>query len=141
MNVAARIESHGAKGKIHVSLETAKELIKCGMSKILVEREQKIHAKGKGYLQTYFLSNDFIHCSKRRRRMDCTSSETNSSSNNSQSTFTMGSSTSFVSRRHSLGREEESSSSMGGGADDLPYATSTLTASFVVDGSSSQVWT
>ena len=50
VNTAARMESNGEKSKIHVSSSTAKELIRLGRASILVEREERIFAKGKGYL-------------------------------------------------------------------------------------------
>ncbi|CAB9515308.1 Receptor-type guanylate cyclase gcy [Seminavis robusta] len=56
VNTAARMESNGAKNKIHLSQETADLLIKGGKEKWVMAREEKIHAKGKGELQTYWLN-------------------------------------------------------------------------------------
>ena len=58
------MESNGIKCKIHVSEATAKELVRLGKGNILVEREEKIFAKGKGMLQTYFLSDAFVTSAK-----------------------------------------------------------------------------
>lgn len=59
VNTAARMESNGVKSKIHVSKQTAQQLIQHGREDILIEREEKIFAKGKGHLQTFFLSDEF----------------------------------------------------------------------------------
>ena len=48
-------ESTGVKGKIHVSQATADALIKAGKKSWLTEREDKITAKGKGLMTTYFV--------------------------------------------------------------------------------------
>lgn len=56
MNTAARIESTGSRGRIHVSSETAALLRKAGKSSWLTEREDKVFAKGKGLLTTFWLS-------------------------------------------------------------------------------------
>ncbi|CAJ1939564.1 unnamed protein product [Cylindrotheca closterium] len=55
MNVAARVESKGAAGRIHVSQDTADHLRKCHKGHWLVKREGTIIAKGKGDLQTYWI--------------------------------------------------------------------------------------
>lgn len=49
---ASRMESTGVKGSIHCSEETARLL----PSRWLIEREEKIVAKGKGEMQTYFVT-------------------------------------------------------------------------------------
>jgi len=56
MNTAARIESNGECNRIHLSLDTATLLMDAGKQHWLEEREEKINAKGKGELQTYWLS-------------------------------------------------------------------------------------
>jgi class 3 adenylate cyclase len=56
MNTASRMESNGVAGRIHVSQETALELIAKGKSSWITPREDKIIAKGKGELQTYWVS-------------------------------------------------------------------------------------
>jgi class 3 adenylate cyclase len=55
VNTASRMESNGVKGKIHVSEATADRLIKKGKESWLVEREDRIVAKGKGEMKTYFV--------------------------------------------------------------------------------------
>jgi len=55
INTASRMESTGKAGKIQVSEETA-ELIRLDRKeRWLIKREDKIHAKGKGELQTYWI--------------------------------------------------------------------------------------
>lgn len=56
MNTAARMESTGLPNKIHLSQETADQLIASGKSNWLELREDRVFAKGKGELQTYFLN-------------------------------------------------------------------------------------
>jgi class 3 adenylate cyclase len=56
MNTAARMESNGERERIHVSQATANELIARGKSSWLVTRPDKIVAKGKGEMQTYWVS-------------------------------------------------------------------------------------
>ena len=56
MNTAARMESNGVKGRIHVSQTTADELSNAGKAAWLTTREEKIVAKGKGSMQTYFVT-------------------------------------------------------------------------------------
>ena len=55
VNTAARMESNGAKERIHVSQETADLIEAANKPHWLTPREDKIHAKGKGELQTYWL--------------------------------------------------------------------------------------
>jgi Adenylate and Guanylate cyclase catalytic domain len=55
MNTTSRIESTGVSNRIHISQATASLLIAAGKEKWVVPREQKITAKGKGELTTYFL--------------------------------------------------------------------------------------
>ncbi|CAB9529137.1 Receptor-type guanylate cyclase gcy [Seminavis robusta] len=55
MNTAARMESNGQPGKVHLSDSTADLLIKSGKQHWVVEREDKIVAKGKGEMTTYWL--------------------------------------------------------------------------------------
>ena len=52
---AARMESNGEPGRIHVSEATAMELKKYGYEGWLERRDETIHAKGKGTMQTYFI--------------------------------------------------------------------------------------
>jgi class 3 adenylate cyclase len=56
MNTASRMESTGVAGRIQVSKETAERIAKHGKEHWLVQRENKITAKGKGEMTTYFLN-------------------------------------------------------------------------------------
>jgi Adenylate and Guanylate cyclase catalytic domain len=56
MNTAARMESNGRKDRIHLSQETAELLIAAGKNSWVTAREDKIIAKGKGELQTFWLT-------------------------------------------------------------------------------------
>jgi class 3 adenylate cyclase len=56
MNTASRMESNGMPHRIHVSQETANELVAKGKSGWVTPREDKIVAKGKGELQTYWVA-------------------------------------------------------------------------------------
>jgi class 3 adenylate cyclase len=55
VNTASRMESTGTPRKIQVSESTADALILEGKESWLVPRSEKVHAKGKGEMQTYFL--------------------------------------------------------------------------------------
>lgn len=55
MNTASRMESNGVRDKIQISQETADLLTSFGKAHWFVKREDKIVAKGKGELQTYWL--------------------------------------------------------------------------------------
>ena len=54
VNTASRMESTGVPQRIQVSKETADALIGRGKGSWLTERKDKIVAKGKGELTTYF---------------------------------------------------------------------------------------
>jgi hypothetical protein len=56
MNTAARIESNGRPGCIHVSQETADLLSKAGKGHWIKPRDEKIVAKGKGELTTFWVN-------------------------------------------------------------------------------------
>ena len=58
VNTAARMESHGIKGRIQVSESAAQELMARNKGHWLIPREDKIQAKGKGELQTYWIHID-----------------------------------------------------------------------------------
>jgi class 3 adenylate cyclase len=54
MNTASRMESNGEAGRIHISKETANELIAKGKTSWVTLRQDKVVAKGKGEMQTYW---------------------------------------------------------------------------------------
>mmetsp|Transcript_7886 Transcript_7886/g.15271 ORF Transcript_7886/g.15271 Transcript_7886/m.15271 type:complete len:1152 (-) Transcript_7886:303-3758(-) len=56
MNTASRMESTGVRDKIQLSQETAELLYAHGKSRWVTPREERVIAKGKGELQTYWLS-------------------------------------------------------------------------------------
>lgn len=56
VNTCSRIESTGKAGRIHVSQTTADILVNSGKAHWLVARTDKVVAKGKGELQTFWLS-------------------------------------------------------------------------------------
>lgn len=56
VNTASRMESNGVKGCIHVSQTTADELSAKGKGAWLTPREEKLSVKGKGEMQTYFVT-------------------------------------------------------------------------------------
>ena len=56
MNTASRMESTSLSNKMQVSQETADLLTAAGHQKWLTPRETVVHAKGKGALQTYFVT-------------------------------------------------------------------------------------
>ncbi|CAB9501980.1 Receptor-type guanylate cyclase gcy [Seminavis robusta] len=56
VNTASRMESNGVKGRIHVSQSTADSLIAQNKGDWLSERPDKITAKGKGVMTTYFVT-------------------------------------------------------------------------------------
>ena len=55
MNTASGMESNGQPGRIHVSEDTAKELVAKGKESWLEARQDKIVAKGLGELQAYWV--------------------------------------------------------------------------------------
>jgi class 3 adenylate cyclase len=56
MNTASRMESTGLRDKIQVSQDTHDLLLAAGKSKWLTPREEKVVAKGKGEMQTYWVA-------------------------------------------------------------------------------------
>jgi class 3 adenylate cyclase len=70
MNTASRMESTGLRDKIQVSQDTADLLIAGGKSKWLVIRDEKVVAKGKGEMQTYWV---LVGTSKNKSSADSTS--------------------------------------------------------------------
>ena len=55
MNTTARHESTGEGSKIHISEQFARELVKFGKRDWAIPREDKVQAKGKGTLTTFWL--------------------------------------------------------------------------------------
>ena len=55
VNTAARMESNGTPGRIHCSFATADLLKEAGKEHWLTPREDVVHAKGKGAMQTYWV--------------------------------------------------------------------------------------
>ena len=55
MNTCARLESSGARGRIHISKETANHFIKEGKEAWLEKRMDVQHLKGLGSVETYWL--------------------------------------------------------------------------------------
>jgi class 3 adenylate cyclase len=56
VNTAARMESNGAAGRIHMSQKTAELLIAAGKGAWITQRKDMIEAKGKGKMITYWLT-------------------------------------------------------------------------------------
>ena len=56
VNTASRIESSGEKNMIHLSAETAALLLEAGKADWVQPRETLVTAKGKGEMQTYWLT-------------------------------------------------------------------------------------
>ena len=56
VNTASRMESTGVPGRIQLSEAAAAEVIAVGRGEWLTERPDKIVAKGKGEMKTYFAS-------------------------------------------------------------------------------------
>eukprot|EP00980_Cylindrotheca_fusiformis_P011409 scaffold2642_cov120-Cylindrotheca_fusiformis.AAC.18 len=56
MNTAARMESSGERNRIQISQVTADLLTEAGLARWIIPRSSKILVKGKGEMQTYWLS-------------------------------------------------------------------------------------
>jgi len=56
MNTAARVESNGMRDRIHISKDTADNLLLAGKKRWIAKREDAVYAKGKGKLETYWLT-------------------------------------------------------------------------------------
>jgi hypothetical protein len=57
MNTTARVLTSGLRDYIHVSEQTANLLVNAGKEKWLVPRQDKVEAKGKGILKTFWLKS------------------------------------------------------------------------------------
>mmetsp|Transcript_6696 Transcript_6696/g.18744 ORF Transcript_6696/g.18744 Transcript_6696/m.18744 type:complete len:1206 (-) Transcript_6696:178-3795(-) len=55
VNTAARMEGTGERGRIHLSEETGKELVKFNKGHWIKQRSDLVVAKGKGHMSTYWL--------------------------------------------------------------------------------------
>eukprot|EP00980_Cylindrotheca_fusiformis_P010892 scaffold2482_cov116-Cylindrotheca_fusiformis.AAC.2 len=56
MNTAARMESSGERSRIQISQVTADLLTEAGLARWIIPRSSKIYVKGKGEMQTYWVS-------------------------------------------------------------------------------------
>jgi class 3 adenylate cyclase len=83
MNTASRMESTGLRDKIQVSQDTADLLLAAGKSKWVEAREEKVVAKGKGEMQTYWVA---VGSSKKHSSNGDTSSTGDSDEQGNQST-------------------------------------------------------
>lgn len=61
VNTAARIESTGQRGRIHLSEECANEIMRHNKAHWVQPREDKVSAKGKGELTTFWLGGTGAH--------------------------------------------------------------------------------
>jgi hypothetical protein len=59
MNTTSRIQTTGLPGRIQISADTANLLKKAGKDRWVQPREDVVHAKGKGAMETYWLSSSF----------------------------------------------------------------------------------
>jgi class 3 adenylate cyclase len=79
VNTTARVETTGAPNKIHLSSDTAELLTASGKGHWVQMRSEKVVAKGKGELQTYWL--DMKGTSSRSQTSGSVSSDANSRDN------------------------------------------------------------
>jgi class 3 adenylate cyclase len=56
MNTTARIETTGEPNHIHISTDTAKQIMNAGKEHWMTPRADKVVAKGKGEMTTYWLN-------------------------------------------------------------------------------------
>ena len=75
MNTASRMESTGIRDRIQISQETADLLIEAGKSGWITPREEKIVAKGKGEMQTYWVAIGTSKSGSSRGGMDHSGSD------------------------------------------------------------------
>eukprot|EP00526_Cylindrotheca_closterium_P004007 CAMPEP_0113645796 /NCGR_PEP_ID=MMETSP0017_2-20120614/24155_1 /TAXON_ID=2856 /ORGANISM="Cylindrotheca closterium" /LENGTH=1160 /DNA_ID=CAMNT_0000557583 /DNA_START=12 /DNA_END=3494 /DNA_ORIENTATION=- /assembly_acc=CAM_ASM_000147 len=57
VNTCARVETTGERNKIHLSKDTADLLTQVGKSHWIMPRNDKVYAKGKGEIQTFWMRN------------------------------------------------------------------------------------
>lgn len=123
VNTAARMESNGIKGKIHVSQSTADELIKSGHGHLLLARQEKISAKGKGDMQTYFVRTELFStrtCTASTRKSTSSSQAGGDADANVPTKPEAGTLGQMLSPLRPDFDEEEDLDN--GGVDDMPYA-------------------
>jgi hypothetical protein len=68
------MESNGHPHRIHVSEATALLLEQSGKAHWITEREDRIIAKGKGEMRTFWVDSIRSDCEKSNRSADCNSS-------------------------------------------------------------------
>jgi class 3 adenylate cyclase len=90
VNTAARMESTGVPGKIHVSEETAALIKAGGKGHWVTPRHETVSAKGKGILSTYFVSISANN--KKSSRSSETSSKNEGESNDPSTSHNQSSS-------------------------------------------------
>jgi hypothetical protein len=82
MNMTARIETSGAKNRVHLSSDTADLLRKAGLEHWTMEREDKVSLKGRGTnITTYWLNQGAIASSYVASRCSSTDAPTFSVAN------------------------------------------------------------
>ena len=96
VNTAARMESTGRPNRIQVSKETSEFLVDCKKEHWLTPREDKVNAKGKGELDTFWL--------------EVKSNETKSNMSSGRS-----SNTSLADTNHGVGQSELKAAAQNGG--------------------------
>lgn len=64
VNTTARLESTGKMGRIHISQATAENIIESGKEGWVVEREDRVFAKGKGELVTFWVKSSAVSSRK-----------------------------------------------------------------------------
>jgi len=85
VNTAARMESKGTPKQIQVSKTTADLLIEAGWSQLLRPRSNKIHVKGKGEMQTYWILHNCEKSSDKKRSFEASDTvDTEQSSNDGE---------------------------------------------------------
>jgi class 3 adenylate cyclase len=106
INTASRMESNGVAGRIHISQATADELKAKGMGKWVEPRKDKIEAKGKGLMQTYFVN---VHRAARSVVSTATFNTNESGTSDQQINYSLGGS----SRKEDRGAIDGSTASEG----------------------------
>lgn len=100
VNTASRMESCGVRNKIHISNDTAEHMRTAGKQHWLVKRDEKVVAKGKGEMETYFLEL------KVQSSGSATSKSTNNSESESNQANNMDASLKSLAIKDGLGRQD-----------------------------------